>query len=882
MRRAPPRSASRAPGRSWSDGAEGAMLERGDELDVLHTLLRECESRGGRVVLVRGEAGIGKTMLVRRFVEGVRGRSDVALGACDDLVTPQPLAPIWDIARHRPAVESALRSGERRRVMDAVLNLLSGPGEPSVVVIEDTHWADDATLDVITFLGRRIDRVNGLLVLTHRDSEIDAGHPLRHVLGNLPPRVVRRVGLTPLSLAAVATLSGRRAEDAAELLALTGGNPLFVTEVTAAGDTSVPTSVQDAVTGQLDQLSPPTRELVEFIAMVPGQVDWPLLEALAGTDRLDVREGVQRGLLELTERGVRFRHELQRRAVEDSLPSDDRRRRHRRILSALGDREDPARLVHHARGAHDDVTLLAQAPRAGRAALAAHSHREACAHFRAAGPLLDRLPPHDAADVAEAWARAAYHVDPAEAGDVVRRAAELRRQSGDLRALSRTLASGVYVLGICGRRAEGRRWAAEAVELAESGGWEEELAHALTEQARLHNVDADYATAATEARRAIVVAERIGDVRTAVSAGILDGFIRDRQGDRTGVQVIDHARLRAASGGHRFEEVDALVALSGTAVTGYDDLAGAAAYLDRARHIADQHEYGQSLFARALGAELSVLTGEWTRAEAEAAEVMDAVPPGHPTDIDVVALRVLAMVAVRRGRTDAGAAVRAMWKASDHIGVASAVEPAAAVLAEHLWLTESPHDDWAGALDRALRRRVGGRSVWMGDDLAFWMWKLGRVLEVPNDLLGGYRSLVDGDAHGAADFWSLRHMPYHRAVALMHGDDRDAIRALHEFEDLGADAAARRLRALLRGRGITLPRGRGRSARQHAAGLTARQAEVLDLLADGLGNAEIADRLFISRRTVENHVAAVMRTLDVAARDEAVAAARERGLLDHR
>jgi predicted ATPase len=267
MDRAPPRSASRAPERSWSDGADGAMLERSDALEVLHTLLRECESRGGRVVLVRGEAGIGKTMLVRRFVEDVGGRSDVALGACDDLVTPQPLAPIWDIARHRPEVESALRSGERRRVMDAVLNLLSGPGEPSVVVIEDTQWADDATLDVITFLGRRIDRVNGLLVLTHRDSEIDAGHPLRHVLGNLPPRVVRRVGLPPLSLAAVATLSGRRAEGAAELLALTGGNPLFVTEVTAAGDTSVPTSVQDAVTGQLDQLSPPTRELVEFISM---------------------------------------------------------------------------------------------------------------------------------------------------------------------------------------------------------------------------------------------------------------------------------------------------------------------------------------------------------------------------------------------------------------------------------------------------------------------------------------------------------------------------------------------------------------------------------------------------------------------------------------
>lgn len=882
MRRAPPRSANRAPGRSWSDGAEGAMLERGDQLELLHTLLRECESRGGRVVLVRGEAGIGKTMLVRRFVEAVGGRSDVVVGACDDLVTPQPLAPIWDIARNRPDVASALRSGERRRVMDAVLDLLARSTESSVVVIEDTQWADDATLDVITFLGRRMDRVNGLLVLTYRDSEIDAGHPLRHALGSLPPGVVTPVRLTSLSLAAVASLSARRGEDAAELLALTGGNPLFVREVTAAGGSDVPTSVHEAVIGQLGELSPPMRELVELIAMVPGLVDWPLLDELAGADRLDVREGVRRGLLEVTEHGVGFRHELQRRAVQDSLPSDERRRRHRRILAALGDWADPARLAHHARGAHDDDAVLVYAPRAGYAALAAHSHREACAHFRAAGRLLDRLPHQDAADVADSWARAAYHVDPAEAGEVVQRAADLRRRAGDLRALSRTLAAGVYVLGICGRRAQARQWAADAVELAEGGGWEEELAYALTEQARLHNIDADDARASTAARRAIVIAERIGDVRTAVSAAILDGFTRDRQGDPTGTQVIDRARVRAVSGGHRFEEADALVALSGTALARYDDLGSAAAYLDQARRIADEHEYGQSLFARALGAELSVLTGDWSRAEDEASEVLGAVPPGDPTDIEVIALRVLAMVAVRRGHPDADAAVREMWKAADHLGVRYAVEPAAAVLAEYLWLTDSQQDDWSGALDRAIMRRVGGQSVWMGGDLAFWMWKLGRICEVPNDLLGGFRSILDGDARSAADFWSLRHMPYHHAVALMHGDDRDAVRALHEFEELGADAAARRLRALLRGRGITLPRGRGRSARQHAAGLTARQAEVLDLLADGLSNAELADRLFLSRRTVENHVAAVMRKLNVAARDEAVEAARERGLLDHR
>lgn len=883
MRRAPPRSATGARVRFGSDGTDGALLERDDELALLHTLLRECDTHGGRVVLVRGEAGIGKTMLVRQFVDDVATESDVLLGGCDDLATPQPLAPIWDVARDRPKVASALRSGDRRQVMDALLDLLSRSGDPSVLVIEDTHWADDATLDVITFLGRRIDHSNGLLVLTYRDSEVDADHPLRRVLGGLPPAVMERIRLTPLSLAAVATLSGRRGKDADELLVLTGGNPLFITEVVAACDATVPTSVQHAVMAHLARVSEPARDLIELVAIVPGHIEWALLADLAGADRVDVSEGVQRGLLEVTEDGVGFRHELQRRAVEDSLSPDVRRRRHRLILSALGDGADPARLVHHALGARDDDAVLFHAPRAGRAAMAAHSHREACAHFRATGRLLDRLPVEEAADIADAWARAAYQIDVAEAGDVVRRAANLRRRSGDPRALSRTLAFGAFVLGVCGRRVQGRDWAAEAVQLADSGGWEAELAYALTEQARLHTVDADHTVASVAVRRGIVVAERVDDVRTAVSARILDGIIRARQGDRTATQVIEQARRRAAAGGHRFEEGDALVALAVTASVRYDDLTRATAHLEHARHVADHHDYGAlSLFARALRAELSVWTGDWTVAEDEASEVLGAAPDGDPDDTEMIALRVLAVVAARRGHADADAAVDAMWEAAARIGLGYVVEAAGAVLAEHLWLTGSEHDERLVVLDRALARRVTGSNAWMGDDLAFWMWKLGRATAVPPNLLGGYRAILDGDAHGAADSWSARRMPYHHAVALMHGDDVDASRAVHEFEELGADAAARRLRSLLRGRGVTVPRGRGRSSREHAAGLTARQAEVLDLLADGLSNAEIADHLVISHRTVENHVAAIMRKLDVAARNEAAAAARMRGLLDHR
>jgi len=852
------------------------LLERDGELARLHALLRACGTDGGRVVLIRGEAGIGKTTLAHRFVADVSAVSDVIVGACDDLATPQPLAPIWDVARDRPVVAAALRSDDRRSVMDALLTLLSRSGDPSVLVLEDTHWADDATMDVITFLGRRIDRANGLLVLTYRDSEIDDDHPLRRVLGTLPPRAVERIRLRPLSLDAVATLSGRRGDDAEQLLTLTGGNPLFVTEVTAIGDAAVPMSVRDAVVAQLAQLSAAARDLTELVAIVPGRVGWELLTELAGPAP-DLREGVRRGLLEITDEGVGFRHELQRRAVEDSLTADNRRRRHQRVLTALGDDADPARLVHHARGARDVAAVLVHAPRAGRAALAVSSHREAHAHFRAVGPRLDRLPVDEAADIAEDWAHAATHVDVVEACDVVLRAVELRRQVDDPRALARTLAFGAFVLDINGRGAQGRAWAAEAVDLTDDGQSDAELAYALTEQARLLMIDADIAAGRAAVGRALAIAARIDDTRAAASAGILEGALLHWHGDDDAPAIMEEAHRLAVAEGHRFEEADAQLMLGLVTADRYADLPRATTHFARARAVADDWELGDlSLFVRACSAELAVWAGRWATAEDDATEVLDNVPP---PDAEAIARRVLAAVAVRRGDMDAAQAVEVAWETAATIGHRYLLASVAAVAAEHAWLTNARPDDRSSALGRVPPMRAGEPIVGLSDDLTFWMWKLGEIDDVPPSLLEGFRAIADGDVGRAAAFWSSRRMPYHEAVARMHGDDTDAVGAVHRFEELGADAAARRLRAVLRGRGVAVPRGRSRSSREHIAGLTTRQAEVLDLLADGLSNTEIADQLFISHRTVENHVAAILRKLDVSTRDEAVATARVRGLL---
>ena len=206
------------------------LLERDRELVLLADLLAGVDSGGGKVVLLRGEAGIGKSSLVTEFVESSADEVHVLYGSCDDLLTPQPLGPFWDFAREEPSLAEPLENGDRPGVLAATLDLLSRSLRPSILVFEDTHWADEATLDAIKYLGRRIARTNGLLLLTYRDGEVDYDHPLRGVIGDLPPQSVVRIQLGGLSLTAVSSIIGDSDLDPEEVLAATKGNPFLVTE----------------------------------------------------------------------------------------------------------------------------------------------------------------------------------------------------------------------------------------------------------------------------------------------------------------------------------------------------------------------------------------------------------------------------------------------------------------------------------------------------------------------------------------------------------------------------------------------------------------------------------------------------------------------------
>jgi DNA-binding CsgD family transcriptional regulator len=196
-----------------------------------------------------------------------------------------------------------------------------------------------------------------------------------------------------------------------------------------------------------------------------------------------------------------------------------------------------------------------------------------------------------------------------------------------------------------------------------------------------------------------------------------------------------------------------------------------------------------------------------------------------------------------------------------------------------MWIEGRPDGDRLERFGELVERGVRSEYPWPAGSLALWLWKLGKLDLPTSGLPEPYRRLSEGDVEGAAESWRILKIPYERAATLMSGDQEQRLQSLELLESLGASVPASRVRQELRADGITPPRGRGRATRGNRAGLTARQAEVLQLLAAGLSNVEIADRLFVSPRTIETHVSAVMGKLGCSSRTEAVATAHREGLI---
>ncbi|WP_091103977.1 LuxR family transcriptional regulator [Nonomuraea pusilla] len=916
----------------------GLLVGRSAELARLARVLQSAAEGTAGVALVGGDAGIGKTRLVSELVAEARGRGfHVMVGQCAELGDALPYLPLADALRGAdpavcaaasgrpllgqllPGTESAPSTGlTQQRLFGSLLGLLAEV-QPVLFVIEDLHWADRSTRDLLVFLSRMVQSEQVCVVGTYRTDDLHRRHPLRSVLAELKRLpTVTGVELGPLGTGEmsdyVASLGEVGARELGLIVSRADGNPFYAEELFAAlaeGDT-LPDGLASLLLSRVEVLSEAGQRVLRAAAVAGRRVEDELLREVSGLPLPEfeeaVREIVSRGLLKVDGYGYAFRHALLQEAVYTDLLPGERTRLHAAFAALL---TSPAELAHHHLAGHDLAGALAASVQAGREAERVGAPAEAHSHYDRALGLWDRVA--DAAELAGA-SRAALAfrsaVTAAASGDNHRAITQLKALPPTSEVSERL----AYYLFETDDDYESA--VAAARRAVESAADERSLARALATQARAltHGPRGDELEAL--AVRALEAARASGARDAEVGAMLtLATYLEQRRGDVARARELAEAASATPTGDLAMD----LRARFHHARIHYEQ-----GLLDKAAEVADEgvamaletglkwSTYGTDLrFLRFL---IHYAAGEWDHAEAVAASF-----PARPGTASEAVLSSFALF-IEVGRGLPGVERRLGWLRpfwSEEL----VLYMSRGMAAEHaLW-----HGDPAAALEHVhavLDRLVPGdngalRVATVG------LWALAELgtAEGADELLARARHVLERGLHGEPIHlgpegvaWGLRaEAEWHRvhgrldvelwrrvvaafdfgfvyeaarcrwrlAEALLAAGERDA--AQHEWE-LARETAGK-LRAgpfeaalLEFGRRARFGGGRPDGGRP-GGGLTAREAEVLRLVAEGLTNREIAERLFIAQKTVSVHVSNILAKLEVSTRTQAAAAARQRGLL---
>jgi DNA-binding CsgD family transcriptional regulator/tetratricopeptide (TPR) repeat protein len=732
----------------------------------------------------------------------------------------------------------------------------------------------------LLYAARRLDRPPALLIATYRDDEIGTNTRLTSVVGELSRLgATRRVPVPPLTASGVASLVAGCDLNPAEVFHQTAGNAFFVSEMVAARS-SKPATVRDVVLARAARLSPQGRHVLDVASQLGVRFDASVLIEASGTAAAGVDDCIAAGMLVSYVDELGFRHELSRATIADELAPIRRASVNGAILRVLEARRgsDIARLATHAAAAHEADAAFRYGIQAGERAAGLASHREAVHHYRTALRFASQRPDRDRAALYDQLAAECMVIDEAdEALVAAEEALRLWESLGDPLRIGAAHMSLDRACWYLARGEEAQAHAAAAVAVLEPHGPSVEYARALAGAAASALMHGDPDRTIDLGRRAVEVARAAGDVEADTDALNTIGYALLLRGDLPGALThLERSLQIALEAGHGHHAGRAYANLA-SALADNSRWDRADAVLADGMRCSEDHELTtRYLCLTGVLAGTELARGRWDDALANALCVLDRA--GSMSVGRLPALITISTIKLRRGDADAQPMLRETLRLAECTTEVQQIAPVRLALAEAAWL----RGDAAAArvsVEATLADADGAADPHTLGRALSWLTRLGAPRPVPAIVPRELAFEIDGQWAEAAGEWEALERPYERALALIQVGSPEALtEAFAILDRLGARPAAAIAAAGLRTLGGRAPRGPRPTTRTNPAGLTAREVEVLRLIADCRQTPKSLARLYISDKTVEHHVSRILAKLEVPSRRDAARAARDLAL----